>query len=96
MAEAASFGYQLLPTPLMAETPAPSTLPFRAGQYNKLVQRVRRGNLDVVWNIEDSSERLQEVRTLGPEGDAGAMPATPCSLHPSSNQPTSGRSRRGG
>ena len=33
----------------------------RAGQYNKLVQRVRRGNLDVVWNMEDSSERLQEV-----------------------------------
>ncbi|GAX78847.1 hypothetical protein CEUSTIGMA_g6285.t1 [Chlamydomonas eustigma] len=34
-----------------------------AGQYNKLVQRVRRGNLDVVWNIEESEERLYEVTT---------------------------------
>lgn len=33
-----------------------------AGQFNKLTQKLNRGNLDILWNTEDSEDRLLEIK----------------------------------
>jgi hypothetical protein len=55
---------------------------FRFGQYNKLNQKMSQGAIDVVWDPEQSMERLAAVkeRRLDRQGGPGEVGDT-ASLH---------------
>lgn len=78
--EAQKQGHPILATPLLNRVPPlcivhMHTVPRRMGQYKKLANRAARGNLDVVWDLEQSSSRLGAIKSRRKARDEAAAAA---------------------